>query len=208
MARFDDRKHAGDKLAELLGDFRDRENVHIVALSIGALPVARAIADAIDAPLTLLPTRELAGLLGPRPVLGAIAPPDVRVLDFETAHTYQISDQSIDVLEKREREELERIEQRLGDNQRWDELEEGNLVLVLDCLRSPSVVQAALQALDKSPDQVVIAAPFAAESALTGFSEENVRVLHREEDKALTDCFAHEPEPDIEQARDFLDEET
>lgn len=204
MARLDNRKQAGRQLAQLLTDTHGSDHLMITAISVDSLPVARAFADALESPLTTLLTRELTSVQWPSPVYGAIASPDVLVLDYETARASQISDQSIEVLEKRERKELERIEQELGDAGTQEKPGESVMVLVLDCLRSPSSVQAALQVLGKKVDQVIIAAPFAATPAVSALEEAGGRVLYLEADEVLSDCFSRDPSPRVEQARDYL----
>ena len=73
--RFDNRKEAGLKLAGRLGHLRD-QNVVVLALPRGGVPVAAEVARSLDAPLDLMLVRKVGLPSQPELALGAIAGDD------------------------------------------------------------------------------------------------------------------------------------
>ena len=71
--RFRDRVEAGPLLAERLRHYRGRDDVVVLGLPRGGVPVAFQVADALDAPLDVFLVRKL-GLPGHEELaIGAIA---------------------------------------------------------------------------------------------------------------------------------------
>ena len=60
-----DRRQAGAELARRLGHLKGRNNLVVLALPRGGVPVAYAVARALDAPLDVIVVRKL-GLPGTR----------------------------------------------------------------------------------------------------------------------------------------------
>src|SRR5258708_891814 len=78
---FRNRTAAGQDLAQLLSDTSRREQIVILALPRGGVPVAREIALSLDLPLDIFVVRKL-GLPGqPEISLGAIATGGVQLTD-------------------------------------------------------------------------------------------------------------------------------
>jgi predicted phosphoribosyltransferase len=70
---FQDRKQAGIKLAERLEKYKSAENLVIVALPRGGVPVAYEVAKSLSAPLDVFITRKLRFPDNPELALGALA---------------------------------------------------------------------------------------------------------------------------------------
>jgi putative phosphoribosyl transferase len=81
MALFEDRRCAGRRLAEELDDYRDRDDVVVLALPRGGVPVAHEVARALRAPLDVIVVRKLGVLGHDELAMGAIASGGVRVLN-------------------------------------------------------------------------------------------------------------------------------
>src|ERR671911_2594374 len=93
---FADRREAGAELATKLGHFANRDDVVVLALPRGGVPVAFEVAEALDAPLDIFLVRKL-GLPGhPELAMGAIASGGVRVLNDEVVGWYRIPGSVID----------------------------------------------------------------------------------------------------------------
>src|SRR2546430_17615361 len=73
MARFRDRAEAGRLLAELLRDYKGREDVVVLALPRGGVPVAYEVAEALGLPLDVFVVRKLGAPGHPELAMGAIA---------------------------------------------------------------------------------------------------------------------------------------
>src|ERR687891_22836 len=76
-----DRTEAGKKLAEHLKEYANRQDVLVLALPRGGVPVAFEVANALNAPLDVFLVRKL-GVPGHEELaMGAIATGGVRVLN-------------------------------------------------------------------------------------------------------------------------------
>src|SRR5438874_9993821 len=77
--RFRDRAHAGQLLAGELDEYSGRDDVVVLALPRGGVPVAVEVARGLEAPLDVFPVRKL-GVPGHEELaVGAIGPGGVRV---------------------------------------------------------------------------------------------------------------------------------
>jgi putative phosphoribosyl transferase len=83
MLLFQDRTDAGQQLAQKLNVYAGRNDVVVLALPRGGVPVAYAVAQALQAPLDVFLVRKL-GLPGHEELaMGAIASGGVRILNRE-----------------------------------------------------------------------------------------------------------------------------
>ncbi|HZA83856.1 MAG TPA: hypothetical protein VFC13_20695, partial [Actinomycetes bacterium] len=80
---FRDRAEAGDVLAGRLGHYAGRDDVLVLALPRGGVPVAARVAEALRAPLDVFVVRKL-GVPGHEELaMGAVASGGARVLNEE-----------------------------------------------------------------------------------------------------------------------------
>src|SRR6185436_20664167 len=87
---FADRREAGREVASMLRKYAGRDDVVVLALPRGGVPVAFEIAEAIDAPLDIFVVRKL-GMPGhPEYAMGAIASGGVRVLNEDAVRWYAV----------------------------------------------------------------------------------------------------------------------
>src|SRR5260370_30510430 len=95
---FHDRIHAGRMLAEKLGKYAHRPDVMVLGLPRGGVPVAFAVAEALEAPLDVFLVRKL-GLPGQEELaIGAIASGGVRVLNEDLVDTLRMPPEEIDAI--------------------------------------------------------------------------------------------------------------
>ncbi|MGN6131113.1 MAG: phosphoribosyltransferase family protein [Nocardioidaceae bacterium] len=107
MVVFQDRVEAGRRLGERLRDLRDQDVV-VLGLPRGGVPVAREVATALDAPLDVIVVRKLGVPYQPELAMGAIGEDGARVLDRDLVERAGVRDQEVREVEAREREELAR----------------------------------------------------------------------------------------------------
>src|SRR5437867_12695765 len=108
--RFGNRSQAGALLAEALGKYANRNDVLVLALPRGGVPVAFEVARALRAPLDVFVVRKL-GVPGHEELaMGAIATGGVRVLNDDVVQSLRMGRDVVDRVADREREELERRE--------------------------------------------------------------------------------------------------
>jgi putative phosphoribosyl transferase len=159
--RFADRIDAGRQLAAALEHLRG-EDVVVLGLPRGGVPVAAEIAAALDAPLDVIVVRKL-GTPGHEELgMGAIGEGGVRVLNNDIVATVGASAEQLAAVEEAERAELERRAARFrGDRQRLD-LTSKTAIVVDDGIATGSTAIAALQvARAMGAARTVLATPVA-----------------------------------------------
>lgn len=158
---FADRRHAGQRLAELVSDVALSDPV-VLGLPRGGVPVAFEVAAALSAPLDVLVARKIGAPFQPELGVGAIAEGGVTVLDEANLRALRLTaDELRDTIE-RERAELQRrVETYRGDRE-MVVLRERSVVVVDDGLATGGTARAALRAVrTHSPADVILAVPVA-----------------------------------------------
>lgn len=168
---FADRSEAGKLLgAEVARRLGKRQDVVVLALPRGGVPVGYEVARALDAPLDVFIVRKL-GVPGQEELaMGAIASGGVRVLNVEVLRHMPVSQATIDKVAEREGRELERREKTYRGNRPPLDVAGKTVVIVDDGLATGSTMRAAVLALRKmSPREIVVAVPVAAPSTCAEF---------------------------------------
>jgi len=106
MTVFRDRVDAGRQLAERLAFLRDQDVV-VLGLPRGGVPVAFEVAEALHAPLDVVVVRKLGVPFQPEVAMGAIGEGGARVLDVDVCRRAKISEDDLRSVERRERAELD-----------------------------------------------------------------------------------------------------
>src|SRR5947199_3017756 len=108
---FRDRSDAGRQLAAKLRRYAGRDDVIVLALPRGGVPVAYEVARALNAPLDVFLVRKL-GVPGHEELaMGAIASGGVRVLNDQVVRALHLPDEVIEQSAQQQQRELERREQ-------------------------------------------------------------------------------------------------
>jgi predicted phosphoribosyltransferase len=166
MANFDthqlyeDRHHAGAVLAQRLEHFKNRNDVLVLALPRGGVPVAHEVARALDAPLDVFLVRKL-GVPGYRELaVGAIASGGVRILNDDVVAMYGLSKTAIDHIARDEQVELERRERAYREGRAPVPLGGRVVLLIDDGLATGASMKAAVEAVRlHRPARIVVAVP-------------------------------------------------
>jgi len=106
MTVFRDRVDAGRQLAERLAFLRGQDVV-VLGLPRGGVPVAFEVAEALNAPLDVIVVRKLGVPFQPELAMGAIGEGGARVLDADVCRRARISEDDLRSVQRREREELD-----------------------------------------------------------------------------------------------------
>lgn len=159
---FSDRRDAGRKLAALLTNYADQDDVRVLGIPRGGVQVAFEIAVFLSAPLDVFLLRKL-GVPGEEELaFGAIASGGVRVLDHETIRSFGISEQEIERVTDMELRELHRREAAYREDRGPLEAEGKTVILVDDGIATGSSMRAGVQALRQlQPRRIVVAVPVA-----------------------------------------------
>jgi len=182
---FTDRADAGRQLAAKLERYAGRDDVVVLALPRGGVPVGYEVARALGAPLDVFLVRKL-GVPGHEELaMGAIASGGVRVLNESVVRQLGIPQRAIDTVAAEEQRELERREREYRDDRPPPAIRGKVVILVDDGLATGSTMRAAVAAVRKlGPARVVVAVPVGA--------ADTCDLLGEEADEAV--C-AREPEP-------------
>jgi predicted phosphoribosyltransferase len=161
--RFRDRGDAGRLLAQRLHRYVGRPDVIVLALPRGGVPVGFEVARRLGAPLDVFLVRKL-GVPGHEELaLGAIATGGVRLLNEEIVSMAGISEQQIEAVTAREREELARRERAYRGDRPPLDLHGRTAILVDDGLATGATMRAAAAGVRRQgAAAVVVAVPAAA----------------------------------------------
>ena len=161
--RFPDRADAGRTLAELLGAYRRRADVIVLALPRGGVPVAYEIARALEVPLDVFVVRKL-GVPGHEELaMGALASGNVRILNDDVIAKLRIRPAEIEHVTIAEGRELARREERYRGDRPFPDLRGRTVILVDDGLATGASMRVAIAALRaEGPASVVVAVPVGA----------------------------------------------
>jgi predicted phosphoribosyltransferase len=205
---FFNRTEAGQFLAESLSAYANRDDVVVLALPRGGVPVAAEVAKRLEAPLDVFVVRKL-GLPGhPELAMGAIASGGVRVFNGEVVNALRIPDQVIDAVSAKELSELQRREKAYRAGRPSLEIEGKTVIVVDDGIATGSTMLAAVSGLRQlNAARIVVAAPVIAastNSALQRAADDVAAVLVPEHFYAVGQWYQDFDQTSDEEVRDFL----
>ncbi|CAJ64938.1 hypothetical protein; putative Esterase/lipase/thioesterase and PRT domains [Frankia alni ACN14a] len=151
-------RQLGDRLAHLRG-----QDVVVVGLPRGGVPVGYEVARALAAPLDVVLVRKIGVPFQPELAMGAIAEGGVRVVNEETRRLADVGPEAFAEVEAREAAELERRARRFRDGRPRIPLAGRTVVIVDDGIATGSTALAACQVVRaQGAQRVVLATPVAA----------------------------------------------
>jgi putative phosphoribosyl transferase len=165
--RFRNRTEAGHLLgAALIGHLGAVDDVLVLALPRGGVPVGFEVAKALKVPLDVVIVRKL-GVPGHEELaMGAIAGGGVRVLNRDVLDYAPIRQEVIDAVVAREQRELERRDAEYRGDRPPLAVRDRTVVIVDDGLATGSTMRAAVRALRlMQPRAIIVAVPVAASQA-------------------------------------------
>jgi predicted phosphoribosyltransferase len=169
---FANRREAGAELSARLKRYTGRDDVVVLALPRGGVPVAFEVAEALDAELDIFLVRKL-GMPGHREyAIGAIASGGVRVLSEDVVRAYRVPEAAIEAVAREEQAELERRERAYRQGAPLTNLRGRIVILVDDGLATGSTMRAAVQAVRQhQPARVIVAVPVGAPETCDAFAD-------------------------------------
>ncbi|MBF6352987.1 phosphoribosyltransferase [Nocardia higoensis] len=174
---FDDRRDAGRRLAERLEYLRE-EDVVVVGLPRGGVPVAYEVARALDAPLDVIVVRKLGVPYQPELAFGAIGEDDVLVINDVVVAYAKLTREEMSTVERRERDELARRAERLRRAHPRVPLSGRTVLIVDDGIATGATARAACQvAWAQGAQRVVLAVPVAPRDTLAVLADESDEVV-------------------------------
>jgi putative phosphoribosyl transferase len=183
--KFRNRQEAGRQVAARLGKYGNREDVLVLGLPRGGVPVAYEVATALEVPLDIFVLRKL-GVPGHEELaFGAIGSGGVRILNADVVDRLGISELEVAAVTQEETKELERRETRYRGSRPPLDVRGRTVILVDDGIATGASIRAAIHAIRKMrPAAIVVATPVAPRATCN--------LLRREVDELV--C-AESPEP-------------
>ncbi len=160
---FQDRTDAGRQLAEELLSYAGRDDVIVLALPRGGVPVAFEVAQRLGVPLDVFVVRKL-GVPGHEELaMGAIASGGVRVLNEDVLYVLPDAQSIVEMVTAIEREELKRRERDYRGDRPAPEVRGRTVILVDDGLATGATMRAAAAALrQQGAAKIIVAVPVGA----------------------------------------------
>jgi predicted phosphoribosyltransferase len=160
---FRDRREAGRILAAQLREHRGRDDVMVLALPRGGVPVGYEVARALAVPLDVLLVRKL-GVPGHEELaMGALASTGALVLNQAIVDRLGVEQWQIDRAIQRAQLELSRRERIYRGARPPPDLRGKTVILVDDGVATGATMRAAVEALRaEQPKKIVVAVPVAA----------------------------------------------
>jgi predicted phosphoribosyltransferase len=184
--RFRDRREAGRVLARELSEYAGRDDVVVLALPRGGIPVGYEVAKALGAPLEVFVARKL-GVPGyPELAMGAIGGGGSVVLDEGLVRRLGVTRPQLEQTVADEARELERREAAYRGERDLPDLKGKTVILVDDGLATGATMRAAVLALrGLEPARIVVAVPVAAEETCHQFRDARRRHRLRRDTRAV-----------------------
>jgi predicted phosphoribosyltransferase len=165
-------------LAQALARYAGRDDVIVLGLPRGGVPVAFEVAQALPAPLDVFLVRKL-GVPGQEELaMGAIASGGVRVLNHSILGLLLLDERDVEAVAAREQRELARREQAYREDRAEPALAGKVVIVIDDGLATGATMRAAVAALrQRQPARVVVAVPVGAADTCALLREEADEVV-------------------------------
>src|SRR5438128_3611223 len=146
-AAFPNRAEAGSVLGLTVSKYAGRDDVIVLGLPRGGVPVAYEVAQELRVPLDVFIVRKL-GVPGFEELaVGAIASGGVRVLNEDVARALPNASEIIESVTAKETAELQRREESYRDGRPAPEVRDRVVILIDDGLATGATMRAAVKAL-------------------------------------------------------------
>jgi predicted phosphoribosyltransferase len=167
-----DRAEAGDQLAAALAAYRGQRAV-VLGIPRGGIPVAAAVARALDAELDVVVARKLGAPFQPELAVGAVTANGGLFRDEETIDALGITEDVLRQAIQRESAVARRREARFRGARPAPAIEGRTVLVVDDGLATGATMRAAVRSVRKRhPAKLVVAVPVGSEQACAALRPE------------------------------------
>ncbi|WP_353928974.1 phosphoribosyltransferase [Okeanomitos corallinicola TIOX110] len=162
MVEFHNRTEAGRMLAQSLMDYANHQDLLVLALPRGGVPVAFEVAQALNAPLDVCIVRKL-GVPGHKELaMGAIAAGDIGILNYDVINTLGIDKETIKIVGAEELQELQRRDRKYRGDAPPINIKNKTVILIDDGIATGSTIRAAITLIkQQQPAKLIIGVPVA-----------------------------------------------
>jgi putative phosphoribosyl transferase len=173
MSIFTNRRHAGRVLAVALKKYAGRNDIVVLALPRGGVPVAYEVARSLGAALDVFVVRKLGAPGQEELAMGALASGGLCVLNNDVIRSLGITKEDILEAARAENHELRRRDRAYRGERAPADVSGKTVILIDDGLATGASMRAAIQALrQREPARVVAAVPVAARETCSEMSDE------------------------------------
>lgn len=170
---FVDRREAGRALAQQLAAYRGRDDVLVLGLARGGVPVAWEIAAALGAPLDVFLVRKLGVPQWSELAMGALASGGGVVMNDDVVASLRVTDEQVREVIDSETAELVRREHAYRGGRPMADLRDKIVILVDDGIATGASMLAAVRAVRAAgPKSIVVAVPVGPESTCRELTRE------------------------------------
>lgn len=152
-----DREQAAEELADQLKGYKQRDDVVVMAIPRGGVPIGSVVARALNAPLDIVLTKKIGHPMNPEYAIGSVTPEDSKLESHIDVNIDYIKEET-----GRLRQELaERKQKYMGDRARIDP--SGKVVIIVDDgIATGSTMEASIHSMyQRGAEKVVVAVPVA-----------------------------------------------
>lgn len=168
---FQNRADAGHKLAKQLELYKE-ENLLILALPRGGVPIGYEVAKALQAPLDVFVVRKVGSPWNPEYGIGAVAS-GILVLDKSALQELGITPYEIQDIIRREQEEVNRRQRLYRKNEVFPTLTDKTVILLDDGIATGVTIRTAIQAIKQlTPKKLVLAVPVGPKESIITLKQE------------------------------------
>ncbi|WP_320179148.1 phosphoribosyltransferase family protein [Roseovarius pacificus] len=179
MTIYQDREDAARQVLEALPPLMD-DDIVVLALPRGGVPIGAVIARALNAPLDLLLVRKVGAPRNPELAIGAVTGPgnDGLVVNESVAQLYGLTREDVARLAEPELDELERRRQAYLGQRPKVPVRGKTVILVDDGIATGTTVRSALVALrQQGPKRIILAVPVACADVLADLENQVDRIV-------------------------------
>lgn len=210
MNKYQHRKEAGRVLAGELRSYANRDDILVLALPRGGVPVAYEIAIALHLPLDVFIVRKLGVPSQPELAMGAIGSGDTVVFNNQVIDDWQVSQSDIERVIAIEKKELSRREKAYRDNRPPLNVKGKTIILVDDGVATGATMRAAIKALNEmKADNIIVAVPVAEKYLCEGMAlmvDDFICPLRPEQLHAVGAWFEDFPQTDDAEVKALLNQ--
>jgi len=170
--RFHDRRHAGRELAARLEEYRQSENLLLLGLPRGGVPVAYAVSEELQVPMDTFIVRKV-GVPGHEELaMGAVASGGVSVYNEGVIRGLNVPSDVFESAAEQEKREVKRREESYRGHRANVTIAGRTVILIDDGLATGASMRAAVEAVrQQGPSRLVVGVPVAARTVADEFRE-------------------------------------
>jgi len=166
MCVFKDRTHAGELLAKKLENYKS-EDLIILAIPSGGVPVGFIIAKELDKPFELMIVRKIPIPMEPEAGFGAMSFDGIIVLNKPLVESLGLTKKEIDECSSQVLKEIKRRMDKFRGDKPFPDLKDKIVIIVDDGLASGYTMLAAIKSVKKqSVRKIIVAVPTASTNAI------------------------------------------